>query len=294
MSDKSDKEGLKSEVSKKRSRRLDAYDPAQVAERVLQIGVKKTRYPIYKTLVLGLMGGSFISIGALYELYVLSHPAIGEGAAVIIAPMFYAVGYIMAFIAGTEVFTTNNLSVMSWASGHVKFFEISKNWSLVLVANIVGAAGIVGMFYFSGLVSLFDFALIEAAKTITSDKLSFNPVETTIIGIFGNMLICAGLWLAMSGRSVTDKFLALLIPIAAVPALNFQHSTGNMFQFFLALITEVDEVGLDLPTEVTFLAVSSNLFFVSIGNIIGGGVFIALIYYFMFIRETRLDKEGGV
>jgi formate transporter len=290
----SDNEGPQSELPRKRTQGLDAYEPSQVAERVLRIGVKKTRYPAYKTFVLGLMGGSFISMGALYELYILAHPSIGTGTAVIIAPMFYAVGYIMAFIAGAEIFTTNNLSVMSWASGHVKLWEITKNWSIVLFANIVGAAGIVGMFYFSGLTSLFDFALIETAKTISSNKLSFNPLETTIIGIFGNMLICAGLWLAMAGRSVTDKFLVLLVPIAAVPALNFQHSTGNMFQFFLALITEVDEVGLELPTEITFLAVSTNLFFVSIGNIIGGGVFIALIYYFVFIRETKLDKEEGM
>lgn len=268
---------------------LDAYKPDSVAKRVLKIGVKKTNYPAYKTFTLGLMGGGFISMGALYEIFILAHPDISSGAALVVAPFFYAVGYIMAFISGAEIFTTNNLSAMGWASGELTLFEISKNWTIVLVANLLGAMFIVTLFYFSGLANQLDNAFVETAKTISAEKLSFNPIETVIIGIFGNLLICAGLWIAMAGRNVADKFIALLVPVAAVPALDFQHSTGNMFQFFFALITETEGVDLELPSEVTFWAISSNLFFVSIGNIIGGGVMIAIIYYFVFIRETRFD-----
>ena len=266
---------------------LDAYEPNKIAEKVLNVGIKKTNYPAYKTITLGLMGGVFISFGALYELYFYSHPEIGAGTAAVAGPFFYAVGYIMAFISGAEVFTTNNLSAMGWASGKLRLLEISRNWSLVLAANIFGALFVVVLFYFSGLAFQFDNALVDTAKSLSAYKLSFNPLETAVIGIFGNMFICAGLWLAMAGRTVTDKFIALLVPVAAVPALNFQHSTGSMFQFFFALITETGEVDLELPSEITFLAVTSNLFFVSLGNIIGGGLFIAIIYYFVFIRETK-------
>ncbi|TVR19633.1 MAG: formate/nitrite transporter family protein [Balneolaceae bacterium] len=271
---------------------LDAYEPNRIAEKVLRVGIKKTNYPAYKTITLGFMGGVFISFGALYELYIYSHPDIGAGTAAVVAPFFYAVGYIMAFISGAEVFTTNNLSAMGWASGKLTLLEISKNWSVVLIANITGAMFVVSMFYFSGLVFQFDNAFVDTAKSLSAQKLSFNPLETTVIGIFGNMFICAGLWLAMAGRTVTDKFIALLVPVAAVPALNFQHSTGSMFQFFLALVTETEAVDLELPSEITFLSVTSNLFFVSLGNVIGGGLFIAIIYYFVFIRETRLDERS--
>ena len=102
-------------------------------------------------------------------------------------------------------------------------------------------------------------------------------------------MICSGLWLAMAGRTVTDKFFALFIPVAAVPALSFQHSTGNMFQFFLALVSESENVNLELPSEITAWAITGNLFFVSIGNIIGGGVFIAVIYYFVFIKGVNRE-----
>ncbi len=276
-------------IKEESSFELEAYNPDSIAKRVMSIGVKKTNYPVYKTFTLGLMGGGFISLGALYELYILAHPDISSGTAFMVAPFFYAIGYIMAFISGAEIFTTNNLSAMGWASGKLSLLEISKNWSIVLAANLFGAMFIVTLFYFSGHVNQFDNALVETAKTISAEKLSFNPFETIIIGIFGNLLICSGLWIAMAGRTVTSKFIALLVPVAAVPALSFQHSTGNMFQFFFALITEVDGVDLELPSEVTFWAISGNLFFVSIGNIIGGGVMIAIIYYFVFIRETRFD-----
>ncbi len=286
-----DESGNNSEPLPKRGYGIDAYEPSQIAEQVLRIGVKKTKYPLYKTLTLGLMGGGFISLGALYELYVLAHPFIDSGMAALIAPLFYAMGYIIAFIAGAEIFTTNNLSAMAWASGHISLWEITKNWTIVLIANLLGAMFIVALFFYSGLVFIFDLAIVDAAKTISAAKLSFNPLQTTIIGIFGNLMICSGLWLAMAGRSLTDKFIALFLPVAAVPAMNFQHSTGNMFQFFLALVTETESVDLELPSEITFWAVTGNLFFVSIGNIIGGGMLIALIYYFVFIRETRFDKN---
>ncbi|MCH8487946.1 MAG: formate/nitrite transporter family protein [Candidatus Cyclonatronum sp.] len=265
--------------------RFDAYDPDEVAERVLQVGVKKTRAAFHKTLILGTLGGCFISLGALWEVYVRAHPAVDPGTAFILGPIFYAMGYILAFIAGAEIFTTNNLAAMSWASGKVTLFEITRNWTLVLFANLTGAAFIAGLFWMSGLVNQFDDALIDTAKTISAMKVSFTPLQTIVIGIFGNMLICAGLWLAMAGRSVTDQFFSLLLPVAAVPAMNFQHCTGNMFQFFLALTTETATVDLDLPSQITFWSVSANLLYVAVGNIIGGGVFIALVYYFVFIRK---------
>ncbi len=264
---------------------LDAFQPDQIAKRVLRIGVKKVRFPAYKTIILGMMGGGFISLGALYELYVMAHPYIEEGVAVLIAPMFYAMGYIIAFISGAEVFTTNNLAAMGWASGRLDHWDIIRNWSIVLFANILGAFFIVLLYFYSGLYYQYDFAMIDVAKTLSAEKLSHSPLETVIIGIFGNMLICSGLWLAMAGRSVTDRLLALFLPIAAVPAMNFQHCTGNMFLFFFSLITETETVDLELPSEITIWAITGNMFFVSIGNIIGGGLFIAVIYYLVYLRK---------
>lgn len=265
--------------------RLDAYEPDEVARRVLDIGVKKTLFPNYKTVVLGFMGGCFISLGAMYELFTVAHPDVGGGTAAIAGPLFYAIGYIMAFISGAEVFTTNNLAAMALAHGKVSLLQIIRNWTLVLISNLIGASCIAILFYWSGVATLHDGALIETVGRISAEKVSHGPIQLVIIGLFANMLICSGLWLAMAGRSVTDRFLAILFPVAAVPAMNFQHSTGNMFQFFLTLLTDPAANGVDLAAEVTVSTITANLLLVSIGNIIGGGFFIAFIYYLVFLRE---------
>jgi len=264
---------------------LDAYSPEEVVRRVMQVGVKKVRFPMVITLMLGIMGGCFISLGALYQVVVMANPAISDSTSAVVSPLFYAMGYIIAFIAGAEIFTTNNLAVMSLASRKITFWELTRNWTIVLFANMIGAAGLVLLFFYSGQMQLFDGLLIEEVLFLTSSKLNYTIFQMFLIGVFGNLLICSGAWLAMAGRSVTDKYLALFLPLSAVPAIGFQHGAGNMFHFFLSFLILQDGQGLQLPTEITLTKTTISLLAVASGNIIGGGVFIALTYYFIYVRS---------
>ncbi len=264
---------------------LDAYSPEEVAGRVMQVGVKKVRLPGVITLMLGILGGCFISLGALYQVVVMANPAISESASAVASPLFYAMGYIIAFIAGAEIFTTNNLAVMSLASRKITFWELTRNWTIVLLANIAGAAGLVLLFFYSGQVDLFGGLLVEEVLFLTSSKLDYSLLQMFLLGLFGNLLICSGAWLAMAGRSVTDKFLALILSLSAVPAVGFQHATGNMFHFFLSFLIIQDADALQLPTDITLMKTSVSLVMVAAGNIVGGGVFIALTYYFIYVRS---------
>ena len=264
---------------------LDAYSPEEVVRRVMQVGVKKVRFPMVITLMLGIMGGCFISLGALYQVVVMANPAISDSTSAVVSPLFYAMGYIIAFIAGAEIFTTNNLAVMSLASRKITFWELTRNWTIVLFANMIGAAGLVLLFFYSGQMQLFDGLLIEEVLFLTSSKLNYTIFQMFLIGVFGNLLICSGAWLAMAGRSVTDKYLALFLPLSAVPAIGFQHGAGNMFHFFLSFLILQDGQGLQLPTEITLTKTTISLLAVASGNIVGGGVFIALTYYFIYVRS---------
>lgn len=263
---------------------LDAYSSEEVTRRVMQIGVKKTRLPGVVTLMLGILGGCFISLGALYHAVVLANPDISNSASAVVSPMLYGMGYIIAFIAGTEIFTTNNLAVMSLASRKITAWELTRNWTIVLVANMIGAGGLVLLFYYSGQIHLFDGLLIEEVLFFTSSKLDYTIPQMFLLGLFGNLLICSGAWLAMAGRSVTDKFLALFLPLSAVPAIGFQHGAGNMFYFFLSFFILQDGQGLELPTDITVVKITVSLIMVAAGNIVGGGIFIALTYYFTYVR----------
>lgn len=264
---------------------LDAYSPEEVASRVMQVGVKKVRLPGAITLMLGILGGCFISLGALYQVVVMANPAISDSTSAVVSPLFYAMGYIIAFIAGAEIFTTNNLAVMSLASRKISFWELTRNWVIVLLANIIGASGLVVLFYYSGQINLFDGLLIEEVLFLTSSKLDYTISQMFLLGLFGNLLICSGAWLAMAGRSVTDKFLALFLPLSAVPAIGFQHGAGNMFHFFLSFLILQDGQGMQLPTDITVAKTSISMVMVAAGNIVGGGVFIALTYYFIYVRS---------
>ena len=263
---------------------LDAYSSEEVARRVMHIGVKKIRLPGVVTLMLGILGGCFISLGALYHAVVLANPDISNSASAVVSPMLYGMGYIIAFIAGTEIFTTNNLAVMSLASRKITAWELTRNWTIVLVANMIGAGGLVLLFYYSGQIHLFDGLLIEEVLFFTSSKLDYTIPQMFLLGLFGNLLICSGSWLAMAGRSVTDKFLALFLPLSAVPAIGFQHGAGNMFYFFLSFFILQDGQGLELPTDITLVKITVSLIMVAAGNIVGGGIFIALTYYFTYVR----------
>ena len=264
---------------------LDAYSPGEVASRVMQVGVKKVRLPGVITLMLGILGGCFISLGALYQVVVMANPAISDSTSAVVSPLFYAMGYIIAFIAGTEIFTTNNLAVMSLASRKITLWELTRNWTIVLIANMLGASGLVLLFFYSGQIRLFDGLLIEEVLFLTSSKLNYTIFQMFLLGLFGNLLICSGAWLAMAGRSVTDKFLALFLPLSAVPAIGFQHGAGNMFHFFLSFLILQDGEGLQLPTDITLMKTTVSLIAVASGNIVGGGVFIALTYYFIYVRS---------
>ena len=264
---------------------LDAYSPDEVTRRVMHIGVKKVRFPGVITLMLGILGGCFISLGALYQVVVMANPDISDSTSAVVSPLFYGMGYIIAFIAGTEIFTTNNLALMSLASRKITALELIRNWTIVLIANIIGAGALVLLFYYSGQIHLFDGLLIEEVLFLTSSKLDYTITQMFLLGLFGNLLICSGAWLAMAGRTVTDKFLALFLPLSAVPAIGFQHGTGNMFHFLLSFLIIHDGQALELPTDITAVKATVSLIMVAAGNIVGGGVFIALTYYFIYVRN---------
>lgn len=263
---------------------LDAYSPEQVVERVMQVGVKKVRLPYMKTFALGMLGGCYISLGALYQVVVMANPDISSTAAAIISPLFYAMGYTIGFISGAEIFTSNNLTVMSYASGLVRFYEIVRNWTIVLAGNFLGSMFVVTMFFYSGGARMFDGLLAENMLLITSAKMDYTMLEVFLLGVLGNLLIVAGVWLSMAGRTVTDKYLALFLPLSAVPAMGFQHATGNMFHFFLSFLLLNDYSYVELPTPITLTQTTLSLFFVALGNIVGGGVLIGLSFYFIFVR----------
>lgn len=270
---------------------LDAYAPAEIAERVEHYGATKAELPLFPLLMLSLVGGGFIGLGAMVQTVILGAPGLSEGAALILGGIFFAMGYLIAITAGAEVFTTNNLLAMSWAAGRVRTLRLLELWAVVLLANAVGASGLAVMVVLSGQAELFGGEVGRVATGIGRAKAAEPFLSAFFKGLLGNLLIAMALWLAMAGRSVTDKIIAPWLPLAALPIAGLEHSVGNLYYLPVALLLSEFSAG-DYGPPVSGLGALRNLTAVTLGNIAGGGGLVSLTYYAIYRRPLRDGTNG--
>jgi len=167
-----------------------------------------------------------------------------------------------------------------------------RNWVIVYAGNFVGALIMVALVYFANHWAFADVGV--KALMIANKKVSMPFMEALSKGVLCNVLVCLAVWLCFAGRSVTDKILAIVFPITAFVALGFEHSVANMYFIPAGLLLSADPqimALLDPATDLTQLTVKglllNNLLPVTIGNIIGGGFFVAIVYWFVYLRRKK-------
>jgi formate transporter len=185
-------------------------------------------------------------------------------------------------VAGAELFTGNNLLAMAWADGCVTTRQVVRNWVVVCAANLVGAVGLALLVWLSGHASLNGGAVGQAAIRIATAKAQLPFDEAFFRGVLCNVLVCMAVWMAFAGRSVIDKAVAIVFPITAFVAAGFEHSIANMYFFPLAML---------LGAPLGLADCVRNLVPVIAGNLVGGSVLVALVYYVIYIRPAR-SGEG--
>jgi formate transporter len=253
----------------------DAYAPQEIAARISNVGVVKARLPWLTQALLGMLAGAFIGLGALMFTLVASDTALGFAASRLLGGLVFSLGLVLVIVAGAELFTGNNLIAMAWAGGHISTSELLRNWAIVCAANFVGAAGLALLVALSGQASMNDGAVARTAIRIATAKAELPWLEAFFRGVLCNVLVCMAVWMAMAGRSVTDKVLAIVFPITAFVAAGFEHSIANMYFFPLAML-------LGAPLGAADMA--RNLLPVIAGNIVGGSVLVALVYWLIYLR----------
>jgi formate/nitrite transporter len=262
---------------------LDAFAPREIAARVSEVGVGKARLPLLTTLLLAVLAGAFIGLGALMYTLVASDASLGFAAKRLLGGLAFSLGLILVTVAGAELFTGNNLLAMAWASRRISTTELLRNWLVVCVANFVGASGLALLVALSGQATMNAGAVGQAAIAIAVAKAQLPTGELFFRGVLCNLLVCMAVWMALAGRSVTDKVLAIVFPITAFVAAGFEHSIANMYFFPLAMV-------LGAPLGAWDLA--RNLGVVIAGNIIGGSVLVALVYWVIYLRpEARRGDQ---
>lgn len=264
---------------------LEAYSPQQIAQRVEAVGVAKARLPLLTLGLLGMLAGAFIGLGALYFTLVASDATLGFAAARVAGGACFSLGLLLIVVAGAELFTGNNLLAMAWASGKVSLREVWRNWVVVCAANFIGAVGLALIVYLSGHWQMNGGAVGAAYLKIAAAKAALPFWQAFFLGVLCNALVCMAVWMALAGRSVMDKFIAILLPISAFVAAGFEHSIANMYFFPMALLLKWH--GLALPPggdAITLTGMVVNLVPVIAGNIVGGSVLVALVYWVIYLR----------
>lgn len=268
------------------SSQLDAYAPAQIAMRVREVGETKAAMPVLTMFALAVLAGAFISLGALFFTVTVTAGTIGQPAAFgltrLAGGITFSLGLILVVVGGAELFTGNNLIAMAWASGRITTRQVIRNWGWVYLGNLVGALGTAALVWLAGVQTLGDGAVGETMVRIARAKISLDPVSAVARGILCNVLVCLAVWLCMGARSVTDKILAVVFPITAFVACGFEHSVANMY--FLPIGVAL-AAGSSAPLSVA--GAISNLALVTIGNVIGGTLLVALVYWTVYLRHAE-------
>lgn len=256
---------------------LDAYSPREIALRVETVGVTKAQLGILETLMLAILAGAFIALGAVFYTFVMTNSGLGFGPARMLGGIAFSTGLILIVVGGAELFTGNNLIVMAWADGKVSHSKLLRNWGLVYFGNFIGSLGVVFLVFLSGILALNDGAVAQTTMAIGEGKVSLSFSEAFFRGILCNILVCLAVWLCFSARSVVSKILAIIFPISAFVTLGLEHSVANMYLIPIGYFA-----GSDMITIAGFLG---NLLPVTLGNIVGGSCFVALTYWIIYLRK---------
>lgn len=259
--------------------RLDAYAPAEMAERVAAAAERKAALGWMETLVLSLLAGAFISLGALLFTLVMSEPTLGFGLSRWLGGVAFSLGLVLVLVGGAELFTGNSLLVMAWAGKRISGLALARNWTLVYLGNAIGAIGTLILVWAAGTYELGGGKLHQVAGAIALGKLEQTPIEAVARGILCNVLVCLAVWLSFAARSASDKVLVIVPPIAAFVALGFEHSIANMFLVPAAFL--IGAVPVDWPQFIAHLAL------VTLGNVIGGCLLVAGVYWAVYLRGKK-------
>ena len=277
----------------------DQLLPADMARRAEEIGVRKATLDATSLFTLAVLAGAFIALGGVFSTTAVAGTAGAPwGPTRVLGGVTFSLGLVLVIVGGAELFTGNNLIAMAWAGGHVRTGELLWHWALVCLANLVGAAGLALLVWLSGHTAMNGGAVARAAVAIADAKAALPWQEAFFRGVLCNVLVCMAVWMGFAGRSVVDKAVAIVFPITAFVAAGFEHSIANMYFFPLALLLKWH--GLPLPPAgdaITVAGMFGNLVPVIAGNVFGGSVLVALVYWVIYLRGRAVQPgalpDGG-
>ena len=267
--------------------------PAEMARHAEASAVRKANRDFVSAFFLAVQAGSFIAFGAAFFTFVIHDSTLDVGLIKLIGGMAFSLGLILVVIAGADLFTGDTLMVMGCFTGKIKVRQMLRSWLFVFLGNLVGALAIVMLVYFSGHWFNGSSSVGAKALAIANHKVNLTFVQAFTSGMLCNILVCLAIWLCYSSRSVTDKILSILFPITAFVAMGFEHSIANMYFIPAGLLLKGNPeiIGLLNGADFSNLTLSgfviNNLLPVTVGNMVGGAIFVGTIYWILYLRKNE-------
>ena len=239
--------------------------------------------------MLSIMAGAFISMGAMFFLLIVSDSALPFAAQRLIGGCLFSLGLLLVVVCGAELFTGNTMIVMSAASKKISWSAVMKNWVVVFLGNLVGSLIMVGLVFLSNYQGMNGGAVGNTIVSVAAGKMSPDWLTLFAKGIMCNFLVCLAVWIAYGSKTVADKMLGILLPIAAFVACGFEHCVANMFFLpFGILLASVGiaPAGID-PSTVSWAGALWNWSASVPGNIIGGALFVGMAYWIAYHKKEQ-------
>lgn len=275
--------------------RVDALLPPEMALACEAAGAAKAGRDGTTLIILGVLAGAFIAFGAMFMTVVTTGAGdLPFGVARLLAGLVFSLGLILVIVGGAELFTGDSLMVVAWASGRIELGSLLRAWAFVYVGNIAGAVGTAALVFLAGHYGFAGGAVGKTALAIASTKAALPTGQLFFLAVLCNVLVCLAVWMSFGARSVTDKVMVIVPPIAAFVAAGFEHSIANLYFLPYALAIKywagpefwtvigrsaADYAALDLTNALHNVAVAT------IGNLIGGSLMVGAVYWFLYLRR---------
>lgn len=274
--------------------------PPQIAAQAEADGIAKAGQDRITLLVLGVLGGAFIAFGAIFSNIALTgaEGALPFGLARVIAGLVFALGLSLVLLGGAQIFTGDVLMVMAWASGKLPLGRMLRAWGWVWIGNLLGGVG-TALLVFLADHHMFGGGQVGVMALRTAQAKAALPFgQAFLLGMLCNTLVCMAVWLSLSSRFPAHRLIVVVLPIAAFVAAGFEHTVANMYfiPFGWLIKTGAGEgfwqaVGLTAASfpALDLAGAARNIAAVTLGNILGGSVLVAGVYWLLYRRRATRD-----
>jgi formate transporter len=263
--------------------------PVETAHSIIQNGRRILHQNFGRTFVLSLLAGFYIAFGAQLSTVITQDVArfAGLGISRFLGGSVFSIGLMLVTICGAELFTGNSLLAAAALHGEISWSKLAENWIVVLAGNFIGSIFFAWLMFETGLWE--QGCVAEHAIRIAAAKCDLSFSAAFVRGILCNWLVCLAVFMVTAARDVTGKLLACYIPIMTFVSSGFEHSIANMYFIPTGLFLS-QELAKPDPVLGWLPFILNNLLPVTLGNIVGGVVFVACAYWYAHIGYQKADN----